>query len=208
MQYDKKKYKEIFEQYLDDQRIVSSNNSFKIKLFLEKADNSLMIAKHHKEIKPNIDLSIKLYWNYWTITISYYSMFYSAKAAILSKGYEVKDHMAAQIALGHLLVPDKIKKEDLELLDQAYKIFEDEYVKYFEEARTESHTARYSALKKYTERRVEEIFINASKRLNLILFSHCISFQKISNKFFSIARCMLRISNARNSKLKKLLGLI
>jgi len=172
MQYNKEKYEQIFEEYLRDKRIVISDNSFKIKLFLEKADNSLLIAKHHKEIKPNKDEPTKLHWNYWAITISYYSMLYSAKAAILSKGYEVKDHMAAQIALGHLLVPDEMEKEDLELLNQAYKTFEDEYIKYFEDARTESHTARYSAIKKYTERRVDEIFSNARKfirKIRLIL---------------------------------------
>jgi len=172
MQYDKDKYAEIFEDYLEEGRIVESEQSFKIRLFLEKADNSLMIADHHRQIRPNEDQPIKLHWNYWAIIISYYSMLYSAKAAILSKGYEVKDHMAAQIALGHLLVPNKIEEEDLELLGQAYKIFEDEYIKYFENARTESHIARYSALKRYTQRQVEEIFINASRfigKIKLIL---------------------------------------
>ncbi|MDP2908947.1 MAG: hypothetical protein Q8N77_04030 [Nanoarchaeota archaeon] len=99
-------------------------------------------------------------------------MLYAAKAAILSKGYEVSDHDAAQIALGHLLVPDEMEKEDLELLNQAYKIFEDEYVHYFEDAKTESHIARYAAIKTYTRRRVEEIFDNATKfvaKISIIL---------------------------------------
>ena len=84
------------------------------------------------------------------ITITYYSILYAAKAAILYKGYEVSDHDAAQIALGHLLVQDGIEKEDLELLNQSYKIFEDEYVHYFEDAKTESYIARYSAIHTYT----------------------------------------------------------
>jgi uncharacterized protein (UPF0332 family) len=172
MQYNKEEYKDIFDEYLNEGRIVNSSNSFKIKLFLEKSENSLLIAKHNKEIVPNNDQATKLHWNYWAITISYYSMLYSAKAAILSKGYEVKDHMSAQIALGHLLVPDKIEKKDLELLNQTYKIFEDEYVTYFDDARKESHAARYSALKKYTQKRVEEVLLNASKfieKIKLIL---------------------------------------
>ena len=82
---------------------------------------------------------------------------------LLTKGYEVHDHDAAQVALGQLCVPDKIEKEDLELLNQSYKIFEDEYVKYFEDAKTESHIARYSAIKTYTERRLNDIFENARK---------------------------------------------
>ncbi|MBI4150884.1 HEPN domain-containing protein [Candidatus Woesearchaeota archaeon] len=115
-----------------------------------------------------------MHWNYWAITISCYSMLYAAKAAILAKGYDTKDHHSAQIAIGHLLVPDDIEQEDLKLLEQAHKIFEDEYVKYFEDAKNESHIARYSAIKTYTERRLEEIFTNAQKfvaKIKLLLQS-------------------------------------
>ena len=158
MEFNKQVYKKQFMELLNEKRIVKSVQSFKIKLFLEKAENSILIAKHNKELKPNKDQPKRIFWDYWAITISYYSMLYAAKAAILSKGYEVKDHDAAQIALGHLLVPDEIEKEDLEILSQSYKIFEDEYVKYFEDAKTESYIARYSAIKAYTERRLNDIY--------------------------------------------------
>lgn len=172
MPFDKGKYKEEFKKFLKKGTIKHSAQFFKVKLFLQKAENSLLIAKHIKEISPNNEQPKKLYWDYWAITISYYSMLYAAKAAILSKGYEVNDHDAAQIALGHLLVPNEIEKEDLELLSQSYKIFEDEYVKYFEDAKKESYIARYSAIKTYTERRLEEIFHNAAQfiaKISLIL---------------------------------------
>jgi len=167
-----KEYKQDFEEFVNAGRIRKSTETFKIKLFLGKGENSLLIAKHVKDINPTKDQPKKLYWNYWAITISYYSMLYAAKALILSKGYEVKDHDACQIALGYLCVPKQIEKEDLELLNQSYKIFEDEYVKYFEDAKRESHIARYSAIKTYTERRLEEIFENARKfveKITLIL---------------------------------------
>ncbi len=163
MEFNRKAYANLFERALAENRIKESQEVFKIKLFLTKAENSLLIAKHVKDIKPVRGQPSKLYWNYWAITISYYSMLYAAKAAILFKGYEVNDHDAAQIALGHLLVPDKLEREDLEILNQSHKIFEDEYVYYFEDAKTESHIARYSAIKSYTERRLEEIFDNATK---------------------------------------------
>ena len=172
MEFDKKEYQKIFEEYIREKRIKKSEQSFKIKLFLEKAENSLLIAKHTKEIQPSKDQPKKLFWDYWAITISYYSMLYAAKAAILSRGYEVSDHDAAQISLGHLLVPDKIEKEDLEILSQSYKIFEDEYVHYFEDAKTESKIARYTAIKTYTKRRLDEIFDNATDfvaKIGLIL---------------------------------------
>ncbi len=162
MEFNKLEYQQQFAGLLRAGRITPSDNLFKIKLFLRKGENSLQIAKFHKDIIPNKSQPQKLYWNYWAITISYYSMLYAAKAAILYKGYEVKDHDAAQIAIGHLLVPDKMEQEDLELLNQAYKIFEDEYVKYFEDAKVESHIARYTAIKTYTERRLGEIFENAT----------------------------------------------
>jgi uncharacterized protein (UPF0332 family) len=150
--------------------IIKSESSFKIKLFLERAENSLVIAKHHKD-KTIKDVS-ELHQNYWAITISYYSILYAAKALILTKGYEVKTHIAAQIALETLCVPSDIEKEDLLLLDQAHKILENEYITYFEDSRKESHIARYSSIKKYEERRVEEIFENARKfilKIKLIL---------------------------------------
>ena len=33
-----------------------------------------------------------------------------------------------RVALGHLLVPTELEKEDLEILNQSHKIFEDEYI--------------------------------------------------------------------------------
>lgn len=163
MQFDREVYENSFKEHLREGRIRKSDQRFKVKLFLNKAENSLLIAKHIKEIKPAEEQPKKLHWDYWAITISYYSMLYAAKAAILSKGYDVKDHDSAQTALGHLLVPDKMEKEDLEMLNQSYRIFEDEYVKYFEDAKIESYIARYSAIKTYTQRRLEEIFENATR---------------------------------------------
>ncbi|MBI3051221.1 hypothetical protein HYY74_02080 [Candidatus Woesearchaeota archaeon] len=92
---------------------------FKIKLFLKKGENSLLVAKHIKDFKPSHGEPEKLYWDYWTITISCYSMLYCAKALILTKGYETHDPDAAQVALGYLCVPGHIEKEDLEILNQS-----------------------------------------------------------------------------------------
>ena len=156
-------YKKQFQEFVAQGRITNSTNTFKIKLFLKKGENSLLVAKHTKEIQPSPGEPEKLYWDYWAITISYYSMLYCAKALILTKGYETHDHDASQVALGYLCVPDQIEKEDLEILNQSYKIFEDEYVKYFDDAKRESHIARYSAIKTYTERRLSEVFENARK---------------------------------------------
>ncbi|HIH11770.1 TPA: HEPN domain-containing protein [Candidatus Woesearchaeota archaeon] len=163
MEFDRRAYADLFKIALAENRLKKSSDTFKIKLFLDKAESSLLIAKHIKEINPTQDQPPKRYWDYWAITVSYYSMLYAAKAAILSKGYEVSTHDTAQIALGHLLVPDELEKADLEILNQSHKIFEEEYVHDFEDAKTESHIARYSAIKTYTERRLQEVFDNATE---------------------------------------------
>lgn len=155
-------YKEEFEHLLKKEGekkfyIRESDARFKVKLFLEKAKGSYALVNHLLKCK---DVN-KLFVNYWVITVSYYSMLYAAKAAIMQKGYETDDHYATQIALGYLLIPSKMEKEDLELLEQSYKIFEEEYVEYFEDARKESRTARYAAIKKYSDRRVQQIMDNA-----------------------------------------------
>ena len=161
MEFNKKIYEKEFKRLEKEEYIKISNQTFKIWLFLNKAENSLQIAKFIKEFKPKEEIPKKLFWNYWAITISYYSMLYAAKAVILTKNYETSDHYSTQIALGHLLVPTEIEKGDLEILNQSYKIFEDEYIKYFEDARKESKIARYSAIKTYTQRRLDEIYENA-----------------------------------------------
>lgn len=165
MGFNKKFYQEEFNRLLKANEkgksyIRKSEQIFKIGHFSKLAEASLLIAKHHLEQKKEPE---RRYWLRWSIVISYYSMLYAAKALILTKNYETSDHYATQIALGHLCIPDKIKKEDLEILNQAHKIFEDEYIKYFEDARKESHTARYHATKTYDERRAKEILENARK---------------------------------------------
>ena len=95
MSFDRKMYEQLFRKCLIDKRIRKSQELFKIKLFLQKGENSLLIAKEMKDKKPTKDQPAKIYWSYWAITISYYSMLYAAKAAILSKSYEVSDHDAA-----------------------------------------------------------------------------------------------------------------
>ncbi|MEK6974357.1 MAG: HEPN domain-containing protein [Nanoarchaeota archaeon] len=173
MEFDKDFYEKEFKKLLGNKEtknyIRKSNETFKISHFKKLAESSLLISKDIKSPHKEPD---QKYWFRWSITISYYSILYSAKSLILSKGYETGDHYATQIALGYLCVPDEIEKEDLELLNQAHKIFEDEYIKYFEDARKEARISRYNATKTYTERRTEEIFENARKfvaKISLIL---------------------------------------
>lgn len=161
MPFDKKLYRNEFERLLDIKLgtkffIRKSDSSFKIKSFINKSLDSFKLAKYIKDS----NLKAK---TYWTITISYYSMLYIAKAVILAKGYETDDHYATQIALGHLMVPSDIEIEDFEILDQTHKMFEQDYIDYFEDARKESSTSRYSPTKLYAERRVEEVYANTQK---------------------------------------------
>src|SRR3989339_943794 len=167
MQFDLEFYKEEFNTLMskgnkDKFFIRESNDTFKIKKFLIKSQDSFKLVNYIKKSQEEAK-------NYWIITICYYIMLYAAKAAILSKGYETDDHYATQIALGYLLVPNEMQAEDLALLNQAYKIFNEEYIDYFEDARKESRTSRYSATKVYAERRVEEIYSKSQQFLIKIL---------------------------------------
>jgi uncharacterized protein (UPF0332 family) len=159
MAFDKEFYKNEFNRLLsvnDEKKfyIRKSNESFKINKFMKKSIDSLELATKIKSLEENAK-------DYWTITICYYSMLYIAKSAILKKGYETGDHYATQIALGHLFIPDNLEEKDLLLLEESYKILEEDYIDYFEDARKESSTSRYSATKVYTQRRVEEVHQNA-----------------------------------------------
>ena len=58
-----KEYKEEFEEYAETKRIKKSTETFKIKLFLEKGENSLLIAKYIKDIEPTKDQPKKIYWD-------------------------------------------------------------------------------------------------------------------------------------------------
>jgi uncharacterized protein (UPF0332 family) len=167
MEFDKEYYKEEFERLLALELehkffIKESSANFKISKFIKKGTESFELAKFIKQSDENAK-------DYWTITICYYSMLYLAKAAILSKGYETDDHYATQIALGHLLIPSELEKEDLDLLEQTHKIFENDYIEYFQDARKESSVSRYSATKKYSERRVEEVLENTRKFIAKLL---------------------------------------
>lgn len=160
-EFDRQHYREEFNRLLNlksDRKffIKKSSALFKMRRYIIKGTDSLALATFIQESgQPAKD--------YWTITVCYYSMLYLAKAAVLSRGYETDDHYATQIALGHLLVPGELEREDLLLLEQAHKIFEDDYVGYFEEAWKESSISKYSPTKVYTERRVREIMEIARK---------------------------------------------
>ena len=52
MPFDKNQYQLRFNEAVKQKRIRESTDHFKIKLFLQKAENSLLIAKFHKDIKP------------------------------------------------------------------------------------------------------------------------------------------------------------
>ena len=167
MEFDREFYRIEFERLLNLKLerkffIRKSSAIFKINKFVKKGLDSYELT----DFIQKTQLAAKYYW---AITICYYSMLYLAKAAILTKGYETDDHYATQIAIGHLLVPDKLEKEDLELLGQAQKIFEDEYLEYFEDARKESSISKYSPSKVYTERRVIEIMEIARKFIQKIM---------------------------------------
>ena len=184
MKFDKEWYEDKFKELLKKKNkekffIRPSKALFKINLYQKKGEKSFTIATFllkaakNKKIREIYTLPDELFLNYWIITISYYSMLYLAKSLIITKGYETDDHFSTQIALGKLfIITNELEKEDLKILNQSYKILEEEYITYFEEVRKESRTARYAAIKSYEQQRVKTIYNNAKKfiaKLSLII---------------------------------------
>jgi len=171
LEWYEKKFQELLKQKTKEKFFIRhSKDIFKIGLYQKKAEKSFMIATFllkaagESRVREKNNLPEELFLNYWTITISYYSMLYAAKSLILTKGYETDDHFSTQIALGKLFVTtSELEKEDLAILNQSYKIFEEEYITYFEEARKESKAARYAAIRSYERERVNIIYANAKK---------------------------------------------
>ncbi len=142
--------------------IKKSAEFFKIRKYYKKCIDSIEIANH----LAKTSFPAK---NHWVITISYYSMLYISKALILTKGYETDDHYATQIALEHLFMPKLLEEKDIEILRETQQMLEEEYIEYFEDARKESNTSRYSATKTYKERRASEVNKNANKFISKLI---------------------------------------
>ncbi len=184
MNFDKQWYEEKFKELLNYHSeekffIRESDQFFKIQLYREKGLESFRISSFLLSMTKNTPLRDKLdlpnprFLNYWIIIISYYSMLYLAKALIFTKGYETDDHLSTEVALAKLfIITDELEKEDLEILNQSYKILEDEYIIYFQEARKEARDSRYHTLKSYETEKVNTIHNHAKQfiaKLNLIL---------------------------------------
>ena len=60
MEFNRDAYAAMFREAVAAGRIKRSQETFKIKLFLMKAENSLLIAKHIKEVIPTKDQPRKL----------------------------------------------------------------------------------------------------------------------------------------------------
>ncbi len=57
-------YREQFNEHLKTGRITRSKELFKISLFMQKGENSVIIAKHLKELKPKEGEPKKIFWIY------------------------------------------------------------------------------------------------------------------------------------------------
>ena len=147
----------------------------KTKFFIKKSNAKFKIEKYKEKALQNFELvnyilkSNQSAKDYWSITISYYSMLYLAKAIILTKNYETDDHYSTQIALAHLFLKKNLDEKDINAFQKAHETFENEYIDYFHDARKESNVSRYSTTKSYNERRVKEITHNTRKFLNKLL---------------------------------------
>ena len=84
--------------------------------------NKDMIEKEMKEANTDHDTASESFDNQafkWCIIQSYYSMFHSAKALVLSKGYREKSHYCLKVALEELFIKTGLIDEKfLDMFDE------------------------------------------------------------------------------------------
>lgn len=104
----KKEAQDNFRMYLQEGLLKKEINHTAKNKYIENSDLSLKVAQElmQSPSKPYL----------WVIITSYYSMFYTANAALLHYGYKIQEKIAHKVTSDALivLILDKLKKELLE----------------------------------------------------------------------------------------------
>jgi|SRR3989344_1706203 len=120
---DEKKSKTIIAQLIKEERIGTPEQDAE-EFFFEKADESLQVAERLLKISQDKNDSLKSYM--WTISVAYYSMFYSATSVLAHFGHRIKTDIGIHKITYHALVyyfhvlDKKIQKQLLESYKDVY----------------------------------------------------------------------------------------
>ena len=128
------------------------------KIIKKQEPNSLEIQGHLEKVEHNLQFvndNLGKGYNDWCITGCYYSMYHSALALALSKGYTSKNHDATLCILIKEFYNNGVDEEDLELFNQLFISYVDLIV--YVEAKSKREEATYSTKYKFTKETVEDL---------------------------------------------------
>ena len=132
---------------------------YEIKKIIKKQEpDTLEIQGHLEKVKHNLQFvndNLGRGYNDWCITGCYYSMYHSALALALSKGYSSKNHDATLCILIKEFYNNGVSEKDLELFNQLFISYVDLIV--YVDAKNKREEATYSTRYDFTKEMVEDL---------------------------------------------------
>lgn len=128
------------------------------KIIKKQESNILEIKGHLEKVKHNLQFvndNLGKGYNDWCITGCYYSMYHSALALALSKGYFSKNHDATLCILIKEFYNKGVNEEDLELFNKLFIDYMDLII--YVEAKIKREEATYSTNYNFTKEIVEDL---------------------------------------------------
>ena len=139
------------------------------KIINEQDSDNLEIQGHLEKVKHNLQFvndNLGKGYNDWCITGCYYSMYHSALALALSKGYTSKNHDATLCILIKEFYNNGVNEKDLELFNQLFISYVDLIV--YVEAKSKREEATYSTKYEFTKEDVEDLRYKAVQFTNKV----------------------------------------
>ena len=128
------------------------------KIIKKQEPNALEIQGHLEKVKHNLQFvndNLGKGYNDWCITGCYYSMYHSALALALSKGYSSKNHDATLCILIKEFYNKGVSEKDLELFNQLFINYVDLIM--YVDAKNKREEATYSTRYDFTKEMVEDL---------------------------------------------------
>ena len=128
------------------------------RIIKKQEQDMLEIQGHLEKVKHNLQFvndNLGKGYNDWCITGCYYSMYHSALALALSKGFSSKNHDATLCILIKYFYNEKVNEKDLELFNQLFISYVDLIV--YVDAKNKREKATYSTRYDFTKETVEDL---------------------------------------------------
>ena len=147
-------------QLISDKKLLDKRIKFyeSKKIIKKQEPNTLEIQGHLEKVKHNLQFvndNLGKEYNDWCITGCYYSMYHSALALALSRGYSSKNHDATLCILVKEFYNKGISERDLEIFNQLFLSYIDLIL--YVDAKKKREDATYSTKYDFTKETVEDL---------------------------------------------------